>query len=122
MKRKLEKLFLTIVGGVLLIVSVRDFSIWRSISEIITALLMLVVAMCLESTDETGNISKSNYVIDHKVTLYTERMLLIAFLVFMIFYYIDKKNILLGILSLYSFIIWQIQQLMIIILGFIKYK
>lgn len=122
MKIKLSKIFPFLIGIILIIIAIKDFSPWRSPREIIIGLLTLAVALCSTSKNQKSTSSATDYLVDHKVVIYSERIYLTMFFVFMVFYYLDGKNILLGVISIYSLLLWLIQQVIIIVLELLKSK
>lgn len=122
MKIKPSKIFPFLIGIILIIIAIKDFSPWRSPREIIIGLLTLAVALCSTSKKQKSTSSATDYLVDHKVVIYSERIYLTMFFVFMVFYYLDGKNILLGVISIYSLLLWLIQQVIIIVLELLKSK
>ncbi|RMC42720.1 hypothetical protein F5ESL0233_00575 [Lactobacillus sp. ESL0233] len=122
MKIKLSKIFPFLIGIILLIIAIKDFSPWRSPREIIIGLLTLAVALCSTSKNQKSTSSATDYLVDHKVVIYSERIYLTMFFVFIVLYYLDGKNILLGVISIYSLLLWLIQQVIIIVLELLKSK
>jgi hypothetical protein len=122
MKIKPSKIFPFLIGIILIIIAIKDFSPWRSPREIIIGLLTLAVALCSTSKNQKSTSSATDYLVDHKVVIYSERIYLTMFFVFMVFYYLDGKNILLGVISIYSLLLWLIQQVIIIVLELLKNK
>ncbi|RMC26043.1 MULTISPECIES: hypothetical protein [unclassified Lactobacillus] len=122
MKIKPSKIFPFLIGIILIIIAIKDFSPWRSPREIIIGLLTLAVALCSTSKNQKSTSSEIDYLVDHKVVIYSERIYLTMFFVFMVFYYLDGKNILLGVISIYSLLLWLIQQVIIIVLELLKSK
>ncbi len=122
MKIKLSKIFPISIGIILLIIAIKDFSPWRSPREIIIALLTLAVALWPTSKNQKSTSSETDYLVDHKVVVYTERIYLAMFFVFIVLYYLDGKNILLGVISIYSLLLWLVQQVIIIVLDLLKSK
>lgn len=122
MKLKLSKIFPILIGITLLIIAIKDFSPWRSSGEIVIGLLTLVAALCPTSKNQKSTSSETDYLVDHKVVIYSEHIYLTVFFVFIVLYYLDGKNILLGVISIYSLLLWLIQQVIIIILELLKSK
>lgn len=122
MKIKLSKIFPFLIGIILIIIAIKDFSPWRSPREIIIGLLTLAVALCSTSKNQKSTSSATDYLVDHKVVIYSERIYLTMFFVFIVLYYLDEKNILLGVISIYSLLLWLIQQVIIIVLELLKSK
>ncbi|RHW49379.1 hypothetical protein DS834_07275 [Lactobacillus bombicola] len=122
MKIKPSKIFPFLIGIILLIIAIKDFSPWRSPREIIIGLLTLAVALCSTSKNQKSTSSATDYLVDHKVVIYSERIYLTMFFVFIVLYYLDEKNILLGVISIYSLLLWLIQQVIIIVLELLKSK
>lgn len=121
MKIKPSKIFPFLIGIILIIIAIKDFSPWRSPREIIIGLLTLAVALCSTSKNQKSTSSATDYLVDHKVVIYSERIYLTMFFVFIVLYYLDEKNILLGVISIYSLLLWLIQQV-IIVLELLKSK
>lgn len=122
MKIKPSKIFPFLIGIILIIIAIKDFSPWRSPREIIIGLLTLAVALCSTSKNQKSTSSATDYLVDHKVVIYSERIYLTMFFVFIVLYYLDEKNILLGVISIYSLLLWLIQQVIIIVLELLKSK
>lgn len=122
MKLKLSKIFPILIGITLLIIAIKDFSPWRSPGEIVIGLLTLAVALCPTSKNQKSTSSETDYLVDHKVVIYSEHIYLTVFFVFIVLYYLDGKNILLGVISIYSLLLWLIQQVIIIVLELLKSK
>ncbi|WP_278951225.1 hypothetical protein [Lactobacillus apis] len=123
MKIKLSKIFPISVGIILIIIAIKDFSPWRSTGEIITGLITLAVALFSKSKDQESTSSEIDHLVDHKVVIYSERIYLAMFFVFLILYYLDGKNVILGVISIYSLLLWYIQlvmQLIISVLDIVK--
>lgn len=122
MKLKLSKIFPILIGITLLIIAIKDFSPWRSPGEIVIGLLTLVAALCPTGKNQKSTSSETDYLVDHKVVIYSEHIYLTVFFVFIVLYYLDGKNILLGVISIYSLLLWLIQQVIIIVLELLKSK
>lgn len=122
MKIKPSKIFPCLIGIILIIIAIKDFSPWRSPRKIIIGLLTLAVALCSTSKNQKSTSSETDYLVDHKVVIYSERIYLTMFFVFIVLYYLDEKNILLGVISIYSLLLWLIQQVIIIVLELLKSK
>lgn len=122
MKKNLSKIFPISIGIILLVIAIKDFSPWRSPREIIIGLLALALALCPTSKNQESTSSETDYLVDHKVVIYSERIYLTMFFVFIALYYLNGKNILLGVISIYSLLLWFIQQVMIIVLYLLKNK
>lgn len=122
MKKNLSKIFPISIGIILLVIAIKDFSPWRSPREIIIGLLVLALALCPTSKNQESTSSETDYLVDHKVVIYSERIYLTMFFVFIALYYLNGKNILLGVISIYSLLLWFIQQVMIIVLYLLKNK
>ena len=123
MKIKLSKIFPISIGIILIIIAIKDFSPWRSTGEIITGLITLAVALFSKSKDQESTSSEIDHLVDHKVVIYSERIYLAMFFVFLILYYLDGKNVILGVISIYSLLLWYIQlvmQLIISVLDIVK--
>lgn len=123
MKIKLSKIFPISVGIILIIIAIKDFSPWRSTGEIITGLITLAVALFSKSKDQESTSSEIDHLVDHNVVIYSERIYLAMFFVFLILYYLDGKNVILGVISIYSLLLWYIQlvmQLIISVLDIVK--
>lgn len=123
MKMKLSKIFPISIGIILIIIAIKDFSPWRSTGEIITGLITLAVALFSKSKDQESTSSEIDHLVDHKVVIYSERIYLAMFFVFLILYYLDRKNVILGVISIYSLLLWYIQlvmQLIISVLDIVK--
>lgn len=123
MKMKLSKIFPISIGIILIIIAIKDFSPWRSTGEIITGLITLAVALFSKSKDQESTSSEIDHLVDHKVVIYSERIYLAMFFVFLILYYLDGKNVILGVISIYSLLLWYIQlvmQLIISVLDIVK--
>lgn len=123
MKMKLRKILPISIGIILIIIAIKDFSPWRSTGEIITGLITLAVALFSKSKDQESTSSEIDHLVDHKVVIYSERIYLAMFFVFLILYYLDGKNVILGVISIYSLLLWYIQlvmQLIISVLDIVK--
>lgn len=123
MKMKFSKIFPISIGIILIIIAIKDFSPWRSTGEIITGLITLAVALFSKSKDQESTSSEIDHLVDHKVVIYSERIYLAMFFVFLILYYLDGKNVILGVISIYSLLLWYIQlvmQLIISVLDIVK--
>ena len=116
MKIKLSKIFPISVGIILIIIAIKDFSPWRSTGEIIT----LAVALFSKSKDQESTSSEIDHLVDHKVVIYSERIYLAMFFVFLILYYLDGKNVILGVISIYSLLLWYIQLVMQLIISVLE--
>ncbi|WP_223894627.1 hypothetical protein [Lactobacillus helsingborgensis] len=122
MKIKPSKIFHISIGIILIIIAIKDFSPWRSTGEIITGLITLAVALCPPSKDQESTSPETEYLVDHKVVIYSERIYLTMFFVFLILYYLDGQNV---VISIYSLLLWLIQLLMqvtIVVLEILKSK
>lgn len=122
MKLKLSKIFPILIGITLLIIAIKDFSPWRSPGEIVIGLLTLAAALCPTSKNQKSTSYETDYLVDHKVVIYSEHIYLTVFFVFIVLYFLDGKNILLGVISIYSLLLWLIQQVIIIVLELLKSK
>lgn len=120
MKMKLSKIFPISIGIVLIIIAIKDFSPWRSTGEIITGLITLAVALFSKSKDQESTSSEIDHLVDHKVVIYSERIYLAMFFVFLILYYLDGKNVILGVISIYSLLLWYIQLVMQLIISVLE--
>ena len=120
MKMKLSKIFPISIGIILIIIAIKDFSPWRSTGEIITGLITLAVALFSKSKDQESTSSEIDYLVDHKVVIYSERIYLAMFFVFLILYYLDGKNVILGVISIYSLLLWYIQLVMQLIISVLE--
>ena len=120
MKMKLSKIFPISIGIILIIIAIRDFSPWRSTGEIITGLITLAVALFSKSKDQESTSSEIDHLVDHKVVIYSERIYLAMFFVFLILYYLDGKNVILGVISIYSLLLWYIQLVMQLIISVLE--
>ena len=120
MKIKLSKIFPISIGIILIIIAIKDFSPWRSTGEIITGLITLAVALFSKSKDQESTSSEIDYLVDHKVVIYSERIYLVMFFVFLILYYLDGKNVILGVISIYSLLLWYIQLVMQLIISVLE--
>ena len=92
MKIKLSKIFPISIGIILIIIAIKDFSPWRSTGEIITGLITLAVALFSKSKDQESTSSEIDHIVDHKVVIYSERIYLAMFFVFLILYYFGIFN------------------------------
>lgn len=120
MKIKLSKIFPISIGIILIIIVIKDFSPWRSTGEIITGLITLAVALFSKSKDQESTSSEIDHLVDHKVVIYSERIYLAMFFVFLILYYLDGKNVILGVISIYSLLLWYIQLVMQLIISVLE--
>lgn len=120
MKMKLSKIFPISIGIILIIIVIKDFSPWRSTGEIITGLITLAVALFSKSKDQESTSSEIDHLVDHKVVIYSERIYLAMFFVFLILYYLDGKNVILGVISIYSLLLWYIQLVMQLIISVLE--
>lgn len=120
MKMKLSKIFPISIGIILIIIAIKDFSPWRSTGEIITGLITLAVALFSKSKDQESTSSEIDYLVDHKVVIYSERIYLAMFFVFLILYYLDGKKLILGVISIYSLLLWYIQLVMQLIISVLE--
>ena len=120
MKIKLSKIFPISIGIILIIIAIKDFSPWRSTGEIITGLITLAVALFPTSKDQESTSSEIDHIVDHKVVIYSERVYLAMFFVFLILYYLDGKNVILGVISIYSLLLWYIQLVMQLIISVLE--
>lgn len=120
MKIKLSKIFPISIGIILIIIAIKDFSPWRSTGEIITGLITLAVALFSKSKDQESTSSEIDHLVDHKVVIYSERIYLVMFFVFLILYYLDGKNVILGVISIYSLLLWYIQLVMQLIISVLE--
>ena len=120
MKMKFSKIFPISIGIILIIIAIKDFSPWRSTGEIITGLITLAVALFSKSKDQESTSSEIDYLVDHKVVIYSERIYLAMFFVFLILYYLDGKNVILGVISIYSLLLWYIQLVMQLIISVLE--
>ena len=120
MKIKLSKIFPISIGIILIIIAIKDFSPWRSTGEIITGLITLAVALFSKSKDQESTSSEIDYLVDHKVVIYSERVYLAMFFVFLILYYLDGKKLILGVISIYSLLLWYIQLVMQLIISVLE--
>ncbi|MBI0092208.1 hypothetical protein H3T48_00610 [Lactobacillus sp. M0403] len=120
MKMKLRKIFSISIGIILIIIAIKDFSPWRSTGEIITGLITLAVALFSKSKDQESTSSEIDHLVDHKVVIYSERIYLAMFFVFLILYYLDGKNVILGVISIYSLLLWYIQLVMQLIISVLE--
>lgn len=120
MKIKLSKIFPISIGIILIIIAIKDFSPWRSTGEIITGLITLAVALFSKSKDQESTSSEIDHLVDHKVGIYSERIYLAMFFVFLILYYLDGKNVILGVISIYSLLLWYIQLVMQLIISVLE--
>ena len=120
MKIKLSKIFPISIGIILIIIVIKDFSPWRSTGEIITGLITLAVALFSKSKDQESTSSEIDHLVDHKVVIYSERIYLVMFFVFLILYYLDGKNVILGVISIYSLLLWYIQLVMQLIISVLE--
>lgn len=120
MKMKLSKIFPISIGIILIIIAIKDFSPWRSTGEIITGLITLAVALFPTSKDQESTSSEIDHIVDHKVVIYSERVYLAMFFVFLILYYLDGKNVILGVISIYSLLLWYIQLVMQLIISVLE--
>lgn len=120
MKMKLRKIFSISIGIILIIIAIKDFSTWRSTGEIITGLVTLAVALFSKSKDQESTSSEIDHLVDHKVVIYSERIYLAMFFVFLILYYLDGKNVILGVISIYSLLLWYIQLVMQLIISVLE--
>lgn len=120
MKMKLSKIFPISIGIILIIIAIKDFSPWRSTGEIITGLITLAVALFSKSKDQESTSSEIDHIVDHKVVIYSERVYLAMFFVFLILYYLDGKNLILGVISIYSLLLWYIQLVMQLIISVLE--
>lgn len=120
MKMKLRKIFPISIGIILIIIAIKDFSPWRSTGEIITGLITLAVALFSKSKDQESTSSEIDHLVDHKVVIYSERIYLAMFFVFLILYYLDGKNLILGVISIYSLLLWYIQLVMQLIISVLE--
>ncbi len=120
MKIKLSKIFPISIGIILIIIAIKDFSPWRSTGEIITGLITLAVALFSKSKDQESTSSEIDHLVDHKVVIYSERIYLAMFFVFLILYYLDGKNVILGVISIYSLLLWYIQLVMQLIISVLE--
>lgn len=120
MKMKLSKIFPISIGIILIIIAIKDFSPWRSTGEIITGLITLAVALFSKSKDQESTSSEIDHLVDHKVVIYSERIYLAMFFVFLILYYLDGKNVILGVISIYSLLLWYIQLVMQLIISVLE--
>lgn len=120
MKMKLRKILPISIGIILIIIAIKDFSTWRSTGEIITGLITLAVALFSKSKDQESTSSEIDHLVDHKVVIYSERIYLAMFFVFLILYYLDGKNVILGVISIYSLLLWYIQLVMQLIISVLE--
>ena len=120
MKIKLSKIFPISIGIILIIIAIKDFSPWRSTGEIITGLITLAVALFSKSKDQESTSFEIDHLVDHKVVIYSERIYLAMFFVFLILYYLDGKNVILGVISIYSLLLWYIQLVMQLIISVLE--
>lgn len=120
MKIKLSKIFPISIGIILIIIAIKDFSPWRSTGEIITGLITLAVALFPTSKDQESTSSEIDHIVDHKVVIYSEHVYLAMFFVFLILYYLDRKNVILGVISIYSLLLWYIQLVMQLIISVLE--
>ena len=120
MKMKLRKILPISIGIILIIIAIKDFSPWRSTGEIITGLITLAVALFSKSKDQESTSSEIDHLVDHKVVIYSERIYLAMFFVFLILYYLDGKNVILGVISIYSLLLWYIQLVMQLIISVLE--
>lgn len=120
MKMKLSKIFPISIGIILIIIAIKDFSPWRSTGEIITGLITLAVALFSKNKDQESTSSEIDHFVDHKVVIYSERIYLAMFFVFLILYYLDGKNVILGVISIYSLLLWYIQLVMQLIISVLE--
>lgn len=120
MKIKLSKIFPISIGIILIIIAIKDFSPWRSTGEIITGLITLAVVLFSKSKDQESTSSEIDHLVDHKVVIYSERIYLAMFFVFLILYYLDGKNVILGVISIYSLLLWYIQLVMQLIISVLE--
>ena len=120
MKMKLSKIFPISIGIILIIIAIKDFSPWRSTGEIITGLITLAVALFSKSKDQESTSSEIDHLVDHKVVIYSERIYLAMFFVFLILYYLDGKKLILGVISIYSLLLWYIQLVMQLIISVLE--
>lgn len=120
MKMKFSKIFPISIGIILIIIAIKDFSPWRSTGEIITGLITLAVALFSKSKDQESTSSEIDYLVDHKVVIYSERVYLAMFFVFLILYYLDGKKLILGVISIYSLLLWYIQLVMQLIISVLE--
>ena len=120
MKMKLSKIFPISIGIILIIIAIKDLSPWRSTGEIITGLITLAVALFSKSKDQESTSSEIDHLVDHKVVIYSERIYLAMFFVFLILYYLDGKNVILGVISIYSLLLWYIQLVMQLIISVLE--
>ncbi|WP_278960309.1 hypothetical protein [Lactobacillus apis] len=120
MKIKLSKIFPISIGIILIIIAIKDFSPWCSTGEIITGLITLAVALFSKSKDQESTSSEIDHLVDHKVVIYSERIYLAMFFVFLILYYLDGKNVILGVISIYSLLLWYIQLVMQLIISVLE--
>ena len=120
MKIKLSKIFPISIGIILIIIAIKDFSPWRSTGEIITGLITLAVALFSKSKDQESTSSEIDHLVDHKVVIYSECIYLAMFFVFLILYYLDGKNVILGVISIYSLLLWYIQLVMQLIISVLE--
>ena len=117
---KFSKIFPISIGIILIIIAIKDFSPWRSTGEIITGLITLAVALFSKSKDQESTSSEIDHLVDHKVVIYSERIYLAMFFVFLILYYLDGKNLILGVISIYSLLLWYIQLVMQLIISVLE--
>ncbi|WLS84686.1 hypothetical protein [Lactobacillus apis] len=120
MKMKFSKILPISIGIILIIIAIKDFSPWRSTGEIITGLITLAVALFSKSKDQESTSSEIDHLVDHKVVIYSERIYLAMFFVFLILYYLDGKNVILGVISIYSLLLWYIQLVMQLIISVLE--
>lgn len=120
MKMKFSKIFPISIGIILIIIVIKDFSPWRSTGAIITGLITLAVALFSKSKDQESTSSEIDHLVDHKVVIYSERIYLAMFFVFLILYYLDGKNVILGVISIYSLLLWYIQLVMQLIISVLE--
>ena len=120
MKMKFSKILPISIGIILIITAIKDFSPWRSTGEIITGLITLAVALFSKSKDQESTSSEIDHLVDHKVVIYSERVYLAMFFVFLILYYLDGKNVILGVISIYSLLLWYIQLVMQLIISVLE--
>lgn len=120
MKMKFSKILPISIGIILIITAIKDFSPWRSTGEIITGLITLAVALFSKSKDQESTSSEIDHLVDHKVVIYSERIYLAMFFVFLILYYLDGKNVILGVISIYSLLLWYIQLVMQLIISVLE--
>lgn len=80
----------------------------------------MAVALFSKSKDQESTSSEIDHLVDHKVVIYSECIYLAMFFVFLILYYLDGKNVILGVISIYSLLLWYIQLVMQLIISVLE--